>query len=73
MIGEDTELVSDLQHFRKYKYKYKYLELVSAPQHPRAANTMTAMPVPRREREASESSKRSTGRILFSFMMMTIC
>ena len=36
------------------------LELVRAPQHPRAAKTMMATPVPSKEREARESWKRST-------------
>ena len=38
----------------------KYLELVSAPQHPRAANTMMATPVPSKDRDANDSWKRST-------------
>ena len=36
------------------------LELASAPQQPRAANTMMARPVPSRERDANESWKMST-------------
>ena len=36
------------------------LELARAPQQPRAANTMMARPVPRRERDAKESWKMST-------------
>ena len=43
--------------------KMYHLELVRAPQHPRAAKTMMATPVPSKEREARESWKRSTERI----------
>ena len=50
------------------------LELASAPQQPRAANTMMARPVPRRERDAKESWKISTAikkRYLFNVFRMT--
>ena len=50
------------------------LELASAPQQPRAANTMMARPVPSRERDAKESWKISTAikkRYLFNVFRMT--